>query len=270
MAVKFSDLILVSDIDGTLLETSDYIPTRNIDALQRFVRKGGRFAVATGRSISSAQQFVPHLPINMPCILYNGCCIYDYASEKIMYGSYLPESYKTYSRIILDRFPDIGFALMDEKIMYSVSAPYYTIKHLGNEKMLLHECALDAVKSRCFKVVMSVDEEYVPEVVAFVTSQNWQDVAFVRSGIPFIEMLPVNINKGSGLCHLAHILNVPIARTAAIGDFYNDVDMLKTAGIAATVKIAPDGIKDLCTFIAGDCGSGAVADFIEYLETIAE
>ena len=68
---KLSDLLLVSDIDGTLMNFPAPIPPRNIEALRRFTAAGGRFSVATGRSIASARPYVEQLPVNAPCILYD-------------------------------------------------------------------------------------------------------------------------------------------------------------------------------------------------------
>ena len=64
MAMKFSGILLVSDIDGTLVEAPASIPPRNIAAAQRFTERGGRFAIATGRSVLSTKQFVDQLPVN--------------------------------------------------------------------------------------------------------------------------------------------------------------------------------------------------------------
>ncbi|MCL2034037.1 MAG: HAD family hydrolase, partial [Oscillospiraceae bacterium] len=59
-------------------------------------------------------------------------------------------------------------------------------------------------------------------------------------------------------------------RIAAIGDYYNDLEMLEYAGVGATVEEALDEIKGACDFVAGKCEDGAVADFIEYLESMCE
>ena len=45
-----SDYLLISDIDGTLVNTKKEIPPRNIEAIAHFREMGGRFTIATGRS----------------------------------------------------------------------------------------------------------------------------------------------------------------------------------------------------------------------------
>ena len=64
MGYKLSDIYLFSDFDGTLHSATEGIPQRNLDALQRFVQKGGHFGLATGRAPFSAKEFLHLLPIN--------------------------------------------------------------------------------------------------------------------------------------------------------------------------------------------------------------
>ena len=69
------------------------------------------------------------------------------------------------------------------------------------------------------------------------------------------------------LCNLSVCYFIPKRFVnIAIGDFYNDVPMLRAAGISATVGDANDDIKELVDFVGGRCLDGAVADFIEYIE----
>ena len=51
----------------------------------------------------------------------------------------------------------------------------------------------------------------------------------------------------------------------AIGDYYNDLEMIKNADVSAVTADTPDDIKQYADFIAGSCRDGAVADFIDYL-----
>ena len=51
----------------------------------------------------------------------------------------------------------------------------------------------------------------------------------------------------------------------AIGDYYNDVTMIKSADVSACVAESPDEVKVLADVVCGTAKNGAVADFIEYL-----
>ena len=70
----------------------------------------------------------------------------------------------------------------------------------------------------------------------------------------------------SGIQKLAELCGIPMESVAAIGDYYNDLEMLQTAGITAVPQNGPEEIQKLADVVTCHCNDGAVADFIEYLE----
>ena len=56
MSNSISDYLVVSDIDGTLLQAGYGVPKSNLEAIDRFVARGGRFTVCTGRGIESVSK----------------------------------------------------------------------------------------------------------------------------------------------------------------------------------------------------------------------
>ena len=53
MAKKINDLLVISDLDNTLLTAKEGIPEYNIQMIKQFQQLGGKFTVATGRSVES-------------------------------------------------------------------------------------------------------------------------------------------------------------------------------------------------------------------------
>lgn len=269
MNAKLSEIILLSDVDGTLVETPAPIPARNIEALERFTKAGGRFALATGRGIQSAARFIDQLPVNVPCILYNGAGLYDYASKTMLKGHYLPPHYVEYTKKVIAQFPEIGATAFFIDRMCSFANRHYVDLYLGDEKTPVVDCDIDFVPDEpCIKIIFISTPEFMAKVRAFMNAQGWSDVTLVSSSDFFYEMLPMNVSKLTGLHALAEHLNIPVANTVAIGDYYNDEKMLGGAGFSATVAAAPDDIKQLCQYVTCDCCDGALADLVEHLERI--
>lgn len=75
-----SKVILLSDMDGTLLNSKKEISDADRSAIRRFTELGGKFTIATGRTIQSFEQYVEMLELKMPVIMYNGAAIHDYIS----------------------------------------------------------------------------------------------------------------------------------------------------------------------------------------------
>ncbi len=81
----FKGIMLVTDMDGTLLDGKSRISEGNRRAIKRFIAGGGLFTVATGRMFKAVEPYLPALPMNVPAIVYNGAAIYDF-SVKRFYG----------------------------------------------------------------------------------------------------------------------------------------------------------------------------------------
>ena len=73
----FSNKVLITDLDGTLLPISKVLSEKDLNAIDRFRRGGGIFTIATGRIIQAAEQYFDTLRPDAPVILNNGGLIYD-------------------------------------------------------------------------------------------------------------------------------------------------------------------------------------------------
>lgn len=264
--MNFSDILIVSDIDGTLVNTPDPIPQRNLDALRRFTAAGGHFALATGRSVNSARRFVDQVPVNAPCVVFNGSAIFDYEKEAFVYTRPLADTFRDHTRALVERFPQLGVALVGDFHTAAVVNPELVLECIGDEDFGVSACPLDEAQGPFLKSIMMIETEFTEEVEQYGNSLGFSDVTFIRSGPVFVEMLPVGETKGSGIIHLAGSMGKTIENVVAIGDYYNDFEMLKTAGFPVTVAEAPDDIKAICRFVTGSCDGGALADLIEHLE----
>ena len=87
---SLENTMLITDLDGTLLPASKEISVADAAAISQFRAKGGKFAIATGRTLQAAQRYLKKLQPNIPVILFNGAAIYDPVAEKWLYTGELP------------------------------------------------------------------------------------------------------------------------------------------------------------------------------------
>ena len=97
MFEDISRVVLLSDMDGTLLNSRKEITDADRSAIERFTALGGRFTVATGRTIQSFDQFRSILGLKYPIIMYNGAAIHDYISGETLYTHPLTLRAKEYT-----------------------------------------------------------------------------------------------------------------------------------------------------------------------------
>jgi Cof subfamily protein (haloacid dehalogenase superfamily) len=261
----------MSDVDGTLITPDGAVPPRNIEAITRFVDKGGKFAIATGRSPMWIRYLVEALPVNAPCAAINGCILYDFGSEMSLWEQPLPVYTHAYVDELTDMSPQIGMVVMTKDNYYNIRNETALVQRLMKSRRSAYVDPVDwrSVRDDWFKVLLLIPDGYFDSSMAYLAKKTCPGVRFTPSGYNIIEMMPDTVNKGTALLKLAEISGYDMARIAAIGDFYNDIEMLETAGIGAAVGDAPDAVRSRADLVLGPCAGGAVADLIEHLEHIS-
>lgn len=266
---RLSDYYVVSDMDGTLLGPDGKIPPRNTEAIKRFIAGGGRFGIATGRSRALMLDLARGLPINAPCVLYNGGALYDFADDKILMQEFLPQQSEGYIRAIMEEYPEIGVMVISGDDYYQVNEERKLAEFVETRNQQhFGRCALETVARPWYKAIFQMPSDQREHYLAEFVSRKCEGVRFVGAAPTLIEMLPEQSSKGGALEELIKQGYTRRENLVAIGDFYNDVEMIELAGIGVTLETSPEDIKQKADLIVGDCANGAVADLIEYLEDL--
>ncbi|MCD8004518.1 MAG: HAD hydrolase family protein, partial [Oscillospiraceae bacterium] len=128
----FSGVLLVSDYDDTLYGSNLHISPENRRAIRRFIAQGGLFTVATGRARKTftPQVALEDIPLNAPAILSNGATIFDYAADRLVRRTYLPEQVLGDVEQVCRRFPQLGFEAYYQNEIYIHNPNIVTRRHL--------------------------------------------------------------------------------------------------------------------------------------------
>ncbi len=264
--MKIQDLLVLTDLDGTLVTHQMQVPARNKEAIARFIQNGGRFSIATGRSTDAARLHTSDISFSAPAILFNGALIYDFNTRQKLYTAYIPAHSMDYLRDVLEHFDDIGAEVLIDDDIYIIRDSEYVQKHMRDEHLTPKYATIEELPPNRYKVLYAGADEAITRLEAYLQKQDHQGVSYIRSARIYYEMLPKNITKGSAVHTLAKIVGIPVQNIIAIGDYYNDYELLKEAGFAVCVQNAPKEIQDICDLVVGSCENGAVADLIAYLE----
>ncbi|MDR2834029.1 MAG: Cof-type HAD-IIB family hydrolase, partial [Streptococcaceae bacterium] len=90
--------LYISDLDGTLLNTSAELSDGTVNALNKMIADGVNFSIATARTYASAIKLLSKLNLHTPIVLMNGVQIYDMEQKSFVNTHYLKED--TVSSII--------------------------------------------------------------------------------------------------------------------------------------------------------------------------
>lgn len=249
---------LLSDVDGTLMGHDEIISERNLDAIRGFCAGGGRFALATGRSIRSGRWIAQQVGANAPCILFNGAVVYDFAADRPLFVSRLPLPLIPHIKQVLKGLQScfrIVIATLYDSFEVGVIADPATQK--------LH--CLDAIPEDWIKVIFHVRPEEHDSLVEHLVRQISEEAAVVSSSSTYVEILPRAVSKGTALLKLAEVLGIDLKDIYVIGDYYNDREMLEVAHNSACPANAPSDIQAICQRVVCPVEQGAVAAYIEAL-----
>lgn len=260
-------ILLITDLDGTLLPESKVISQTDLKAINDFKQRGGLFTVATGRNIQASEKYLNQLEPNVPVILYNGALIYNSADKEILYSNCLDEKSVNTVRDILEKFDFIGCEILKSDGIYVVKNSKEEQEHIEICKVNPVFCSIDDMKcENWLKVLFAVPPDKSDELWEYVSSlENSSD--FVRSANVYIELLPHNVSKGNALKKLKEIIPEN-TKIIAVGDYNNDVEMLEFADIGIAPSNACEEVKKSADFISEkSCEENALADAVEYIFT---
>lgn len=268
----FDGCILACDIDGTLL-ISDYLPPRNIAAIEYFVREGGKFCLATGRTAGAVTSVTSRIKCLSPSIVANGSVIYDFNEDKALYEQFVPQEDRYIVKKVIDGCKTVGIEIHSGKQVIVVNCNQETIDHERYENLdalsLAFETALGYNWNKVLYLFTDSDEAKIVKEIISKCEHNSQfvDTSATIDGRKryYYEHVPKNISKATTLKTLCKMLGINDGCCYAIGDYYNDLEMIKVADIGATLIDSPEEVKAVATTVVGSVQNGAVADFIDYL-----
>jgi len=262
--------IVACDLDETLLKTDRTISDKNKKAIERLKDFGVKFVPASGRNYISIDAQLKDLGLldleNEFVISFNGGAITENKNHKLLH------------------FDGIAFELAEELYRrgqkYDVCTHVYTLEKVyaynffKNEKDYVagrmevvetFEKNLDFLKGqeivKC--LYTNTDRKYLQKIA--------EDLKDITGGIDvsysanrYLEFNKLGVNKGAGLKRLAEILNVDIKDTIAIGDNFNDLSMIRDAGLGVGVANVVEDMRGDCDYVCeNDCDHDAVAEVLE-------
>lgn len=267
MSREFSNYILVTDLDGTLVSHQMEILPKDIAAIERFTAGGGRFAVSTGRAMVSAMQFVQQLPHNVPCVFFNGGVVMDVGTGEFHHQCFLPEGAREYVREMLKEFPNMRAAVLRDNNYYNI-----TERNDGEEPFVLEGVAiltadLEELTYPWYKILFNVMDHPMDEVASYAQSRSYEGVRFIPSTACYYEMIPEGITKADGVQKMLELSGNTDRVLVAIGDYYNDLEMIQEADFGVAVGNAPQEVKDQADLVVCSVQDGALSQLIDYLGT---
>lgn len=260
--------LLITDIDGTLLNREHELPDVNALAVRLLNERGFAFTLATGRIEAAVSAFVRALNVSIPVILYNGARLVNPSSGQVLFQRHLrPSAVMAALELLRDFSVDVN--LYSEGKLFVCCRTEAVREHELKDGVNAHVVGdlLPFVRTRCpgpvTKLLIIGDERSLAQIELAFGSRPQRDATLVRSESTYLEVLPVGVSKGLAMKVLCRHLGVPLEKVVAIGDAPNDLDMLVMAGLGIAVANAHDAVISAADYVAPSCDEGAVAHVIQ-------
>ena len=271
----FDNCLIACDIDGTLM-TNGIIPKINREKIIYYMENGGAFAIATGRSVCAVSDVWEQLPEVDLGTYGNGTIIFDKAKKELLYDKTIPLSDHEIMYEINKKHPDVGIEVHYQDNVGVFSRTEETDLHIKYERMETVDLKKEEIGKLGLNKILYLfnsfeeREEIKPFINSFSLQSDFVDTTVTYYGRQrfFIEQIPKGISKATGVTEMAKLLGTAKGCIYAIGDYYNDLEMLSAADIGAVPEDSPEDVKINADFITKSAENGAVADFIDYLTKI--
>lgn len=255
--------LVAVDVDGTLLDSKSNLTPETMKAVQETVAAGVILTICTGRPIQGVKPLIDKLGLDLPFITYNGAMIVMGKSGKILYDQTmqgadvktvykLGEKFKTtiviWANNKLYIHPLTQKAAAYSELSKTKPEPITDLEALiaqGVTKVLFYD-EVEAIRD--YEKAVAPD---VPPTVNYCTSQ------------PFLlEFFDQKVSKGNALARLSAYYGFSREEIIAIGDGFNDLPMIKYAGLGIAMANADDAIKQQADYVTFSNDENGVAHAI--------
>jgi len=271
--------LLALDLDGTLY-TSDNRITKNTRKIIKQAReKGLLVTLATGRNYPSARLVAKHLKLELPIITNDGAYIINHLENKPLFEKRIENEIIIEIVEVLLQY-NLNFMILHESssfgnfnyLGWKMFVRFFNIhsfktllaeksryRRISNNKIIEH---IKNNKTKPFKIFVDGNHEQINEGRLELEEKFKDKIRITNSGYG-IEILPLDISKASGLEILTGQLGFDKKEVIAIGDSFNDLEMIDYVGLGIAMGNAPLEIQNKAKFVTKTNDDDGVAHAID-------
>ena len=261
--------LIVLDLDGTLTNSKKVITPRNREILIRVQEQGVRLVLASGRPTYGIVPLANELRMNEFggfILSYNGGEIINRETQEMLYENVLPNDVVP---VLYEcaRSHQLSILTYDgAEIVTENSQDPYVQKEAFLNKMAVRETNdfLTDITLPVAKCLIVGDADKLIPLEAELCLRLQGRINVFRSEPYFLELVPQGIDKALSLAVLLKEIGVERKEMIAIGDGYNDLSMIKFAGLGIAMGNAQEPVKKAADYITLSNEEDGVAEALEH------
>jgi Cof subfamily protein (haloacid dehalogenase superfamily) len=262
--------LIALDIDGTLVGEDLTIGARTLSTIGEARRRGIAVSLVTGRMATSATPFAETLGLTGPIVAQQGALVRampapgsKHPGKLLFHRPLRPEVTVDIVRWCHERALAPHFNYLEWMIVGSDEERLEEYRlFVGDRLRVVPDIAVRA-HGPVTKVVALGDGQHSLDVLDEGRAHFAGRAEVTLSHPRFLEFLAPGVSKGLGVRWLARRMDVPLAQCLAIGDQYNDLEMISEVGHGVAMPSAPAAVQAAARFVAPSVGEEGAAQMIE-------
>ncbi len=257
--------MIVTDIDGTLVNDEHIIPEGNIKALKEASSKGMCVVLCSGRSKNSVMEITNELGLEQKHTYgagYHGSVIFNSKTGEVI------KNYKIEKTIIkkvlkLTKGFNFIFLIHDDGELYTFKENEYTKKYEERSGDVCTETTYEKLNDMISKFIVMGTPEELEKFEKLIPKSMEDECMHFYSSKYLYEFTNKEASKGNALKFLSNKLGIDKKETIGCGDNFNDMTLVEEAGLGVAVSNAVDGLKKVANYVTDRNNSqGAIEEVL--------
>ena len=236
--------LVVCDVDGTLVDKEKKLTDATVAAVARLAEAGVGFTIISARPMSGMMPIAARLALDGPMAAFNGGLVFRRDGS-------IAEHHTISQEVARGVFEVVGDAAVDRWVFagdrwYASTDRGVHVEHerlASNQAPVVRDDFADLL-DRADKITFVSDDVALLAGLAEQAKARFGEAAtIVQSQTYYLDVTARAANKGDGVVALAKALDVPLAKTIAIGDQANDLAMFARAGRSIAMGNATPEVK---------------------------
>lgn len=262
--------LIALDIDGTLVGEDLVLGDRTLSAVAEAMRRGIAVSLVTGRMATSAVPFAEALGLTGPIVAQQGALVREMPApgssrpgRLLFHRPLRPAVTAEIVRWCQDRDLTPHFNYLEWMIVGSSEERLEEYRLFVGDRLRIVPDVVARASGPVTKVVAIGDGVHSLDVLDDARARFDGRAEVTLSHPRFLEFLAPGVSKGLGVRWLARRLGVPLGQCLAIGDQYNDLEMISEVGHGVAMPSAPAAVRAAARFVAPPVAEQGAAQMIE-------
>ncbi|QAY66728.1 Cof-type HAD-IIB family hydrolase [Paenibacillus protaetiae] len=256
--------LIAIDVDDTLLRDDLSVSEQQKQALAGAIQRGVTVTLATGRMFASAQKIARQIELNVPIITYQGALVKTLLDGKVLYERYVPQD-AAKELFAFTEQRGLHLQLYTDDILYAKEHNDKIKKYstLTNIPYVVEPDYNKLIELPTPKMLIIDEPSYLDELAVELKALIGDRTHITKSKPHYLEIMHKEGTKGHALRFLAAHIGCTLEETIAIGDAWNDHEMIEAAGLGVAMGNAIPALKEIADYVTLTNNEDGVRHVIE-------